>query len=241
MSVAANQLIERQEGCKTAIPVAASTHIYQGTLVFVAAGYADDDTGSGANRFGGIAIEEKDNSSGSAGDLAVEVWNKGVFTLVGSGFAQTSVGKDVFASDNYTITLTASASTVRIGRIVEYISATKVRVLIDVPDRASLLPVVSVAAAGTNQATGGALAVNALNNVTAGDGTKTVVLPIGVAGDVVHVYHAVATVGLPVYPGSGGTINGGSGDAAVTIEGKTLAIFENINGTNWAAIFTANT
>jgi len=35
-------------------------------------------------------------------------------------------------------------------------------------------------------------------------------------------------------------INDGTGDAAVTIEGKTLAIFECVDGTTWAAIYTAN-
>jgi len=43
-----------------------------------------------------------------------------------------------------------------------------------------------------------------------------------------------------VYPHSGGDINDGTGDAAVTIEGKTLAIFECVDGTTWAAIYTAN-
>jgi hypothetical protein len=57
MAVTANQLIKRQEGCKRSYPVAASTHIYQGTNVFINAnGYADDDTATGVNGFAGIAI-----------------------------------------------------------------------------------------------------------------------------------------------------------------------------------------
>jgi hypothetical protein len=98
-----------------------------------------------------------------------------------------------------------------------------------------------VAAAGSNQATGPTLPYP-VNNVTAGDGTKVVVLPaIRKAGQVCYVYHSVATVGLPVYPASGAAINGGSSNAAVTIEGKTLAIFTATSATNWAAIYTANT
>lgn len=101
--------------------------------------------------------------------------------------------------------------------------------------------VTAVAAAGTNQATAGALSASAMNLVSAADGTKGVVLPAAAAGKSVRVYSSVATNGLPVYPASGGTINSGSADAAVTIEGQTLAIFEAVNSTNWAAIYTANT
>jgi len=96
-----------------------------------------------------------------------------------------------------------------------------------------------VAATGSNQGTAAAL-LYPVNNVTDGDGTKGVILPTPVAGKTVLVYHSVATVGLPVYPQSGGTINGGSANAAVTIEGKTKAIFVATSSTNWAAMYTAN-
>lgn len=129
MAVTANQLITKQEGCKQGHPVAASTTIYQGTLVYLASGYADDDTNSGANQFAGIAIEEKDNSSGSAGDLDVDVWQEGVFELVGTGFTQGTVGSDIYGSDNYTVTTTSSSNTY-IGRCVGYVSSTKILVKI---------------------------------------------------------------------------------------------------------------
>lgn len=97
-----------------------------------------------------------------------------------------------------------------------------------------------VAATGNSQATA-ALLTYPSNNVTAGDGTKAVRLPAPQPGQLVLVYHSVATVGLPVYPHSGGAINGGSANAAVTIEGKTAALFFATATGNWAAIFTANT
>lgn len=99
----------------------------------------------------------------------------------------------------------------------------------------------TVAAAGTNQATGALLAIG-LNLVTGADGTKAVVLPVaGAAGKRVRVYSTVATNGLPIFPAVGGAINGGSTNAAITIEGKTFAHLESINATDWAAIFTVNT
>lgn len=132
MAVTADQLIERQEISRCGGPVAASTTLYAGTLVFTnASGYLDDDTATGANKFAGIAIERTDNSGGSNGDLSAEVWNEGRFLLTGSGFAQTSVELPVYATDNFTLTLTPTASTVYIGIIREYISSTQVVVEID--------------------------------------------------------------------------------------------------------------
>ncbi len=104
-----------------------------------------------------------------------------------------------------------------------------------------MLPVQDLAAAGNSQGTGG-LIVRAAVNVTAADGTKGVVLPAIVrSGMVIAVYNSVATNGLKIYPASGAAINGGTGDAAITIEGKTLAVFLATSATNWAAMYTAET
>lgn len=102
------------------------------------------------------------------------------------------------------------------------------------------LPQESLAATGTNQATGAAI-TDVVCNVTAADGTKAVRLPAALAGRIFYVYNAVATNGLPIFPATGETINGGSANAAITIEGKTLAILVCAADGNWAATFTANT
>lgn len=133
MAVTANQLTKRQEGCRKSYPVAASTVIYEGTLNFITVtGYLDDDTASGANRFAGIALAYIASQT-SDGDAKGEVYTEGVFELVGTGFTQASVGLDVYATDNYTVTCAPSASGVRIGRCEGYISSTKILVDID-PD-----------------------------------------------------------------------------------------------------------
>ena len=132
MSVAADQLIERQDTCRGGGPVAASTVLYAGTLAFEDAnGYFNDDTASGANKFAGVVITRADNSGGSAGDVTCELHRKGRFLLTGASFAQTSVGKKVHASDNYTLTLTPGAATCYVGVITEYLSSTKAVVEID--------------------------------------------------------------------------------------------------------------
>ena len=131
MAVTANQTIKRRDDERAAHPVAAATHIYAGTLVFLnAAGYADDDTAAGVNVLAGVAIGESDNSGGANGDTDVEVYEEGVFELTGAAFTQATVGALIYASDNYTATVTATANTL-VGRCVGFISATKILVRID--------------------------------------------------------------------------------------------------------------
>jgi len=76
--------------------------------------------------------------------------------------------------------------------------------------------------------------------VTGADGTKGVILPAANPGAWLAVYSATATNGLKIYPASGESINGGTADVAITIEGKTLALFAATATGNWAAMFTAN-
>jgi len=143
MAVTANQVIEKREG-RRSYPVAASVHIYEGTLVFLTAtGYATDVTATGVNGFVGVAVGEQDNSSGSAGDLTVEVWAEGEFVLQGTGFAQADVGSKVYAEDNYTVGVSISTASVPIGMVTEYISSTKIRVDID-PVGVGALPVAAL-------------------------------------------------------------------------------------------------
>ena len=102
------------------------------------------------------------------------------------------------------------------------------------------LGVASVAAAGSAQGDAAAL-VGRVNTVSAADGTKGVILPAAIAGIVVEVYNEHATNGLKIYPASGDDINDGSADAAITIEGKTLARFVAVDTSTWAAQYTVNT
>lgn len=142
MAATTNQLIEAQAaGGLIGVPVAASTTIYQGTMNFfnrtsgAQEGYLTGDDNGGANTFAGIARAEVDNSAGSAGDKDAELYTEGSFVLTGSGFTQANNGDIAYATDNYTVT-PSSGSAVRIGRFVEYISATRMRVKIDVQETA---------------------------------------------------------------------------------------------------------
>lgn len=132
MAVTANQVTRRQDGCLGNGPVEEATTLYEGTLCyFNAAGYLVGSTGTGQNRFAGVTRQKYDNSLGEDGDVNAEFWRDGTFDFVGSGFALTDVEKDVYATDNYAISLAPSASGVRIGRVSEFVSSTKIRVKID--------------------------------------------------------------------------------------------------------------
>jgi predicted RecA/RadA family phage recombinase len=140
MSTAANQVVGRQIGDRRSVPVAAAVHLYEGTIFFITpAGYATDTSGTGENQFGGIVETEADNSSGAAGDINVEAWGEGIFELAGTTLAQADVGKDVYATDNFTVSTDRGSAGVRIGKIDEFVSSTAVRVRISVVQREGLL------------------------------------------------------------------------------------------------------
>lgn len=125
MAVTANQIIKRQGGRygRKSIPVAASKNLYEGTFVFLdAAGRATDVKVDANTIFAGIAIQQADNSSGAAGDINVEVYTNGDFELAVGSLALANGGAAVYASDNYTATLTATANP-RIGMVSRYLSS----------------------------------------------------------------------------------------------------------------------
>lgn len=101
-------------------------------------------------------------------------------------------------------------------------------------------PAVALAAAGTVIANAAAIA-SRFTHVTGADDSKGVILPSTASpGDEYLIYQSHATSGLKVYPPVNGDINDGSANAAVVQEGKSLGRYINLDGTTWAAAFTAN-
>lgn len=125
------EVIEKS-GLKVAEPMAVDV-IYRGAMLKTnAAGFVAPCASEAGAKFSGIAYEEKDNSTGSAGDESAQVMKEGRFLLTGSGLAQTDVGVPVYASDDQTITKTYAANLQRVGIIDEFVSATQVYVRIEV-------------------------------------------------------------------------------------------------------------
>ena len=133
MAVTANQVVLMQDAGDIVQAKAAAVNLYQNTIAFYDAttGYVTNDDNAGANAFAGIVYQQCDNSGGSAGDKVVELWTEGVFRLTGSSFTQGTAGDLIYATDNFVITATSTNAS-RIGRAVNYVSATQVDVMIDV-------------------------------------------------------------------------------------------------------------
>jgi hypothetical protein len=65
------------------------------------------------------------------GDKAVEVWTDGDFEMTGAGtYSQANVGDVAYVDDNYTMNLSIGSTSVPAGRVVGYVSTTKLIVAI---------------------------------------------------------------------------------------------------------------
>lgn len=109
--------------------------IYAGCMVGTdntSSGYLFDlDAPAADRKFAGVALEGANNSAGNAGDLSVKVWQEGEFQFNGS-FTQADVGKAAYVLTNNEVTTSPGQYGIFVGKIVRYISSTKVRVKISV-------------------------------------------------------------------------------------------------------------
>jgi len=130
-ALSANLDTERKDGEIIRYPVLASTTIYKGALVVdLDTGYASaGDDASGAT-FLGVAVEKKDNSSGSDADKAVRVNKKGTYVFSKASAVQTDIGVAMYISDDQTVA-TSSSYSILAGYCVDVPDSTHVRVRID--------------------------------------------------------------------------------------------------------------
>ena len=125
-----------------ALPVAASTVIYGGSLIFVnSSGYATATSPDQTMTCVGYAESDVDNSTGSAGALTI-IPRIGVIKLANSGsgdaISADDVGKLAYAADNQTAALTSASSTrAAIGPIIG-MDGTQVVVLAGYPANRAL-------------------------------------------------------------------------------------------------------
>lgn len=94
----------------------------------------------------------------------------------------------------------------------------------------------TVAAAGSLQTDATAIAHDC-ENVTAADGTKGVILPIGLTGMMIFVKNAdAANAVLKVWPGTAGTINALGANNSISMAAKTGAVFMCTAPNTWFTI-----
>lgn len=133
-AMAANNPNNRGVGKIQEFPVVAADIIYEGALVSIdqpdTDGAALPSGDVAAQMFAGVCVEEADNSAGAKGDINVRVDISGATViLVTSGMNAEDIGVEVMTADDQTVEkAAASTNNQAVGKIVEYISATSVRV-----------------------------------------------------------------------------------------------------------------
>lgn len=92
----------------------------------------------------------------------------------------------------------------------------------------------TIAATGSTQANAAQIVTGSpcFVLVTAGDGTKGVILPAAAAGLEVTIKNGAAAI-LKVYPSGAGVINALSASAAISMAANTCATFHCYDGTTW--------
>lgn len=147
LSAPVGSKLRTKYGSVRSYEVAASKQIYFGAVVVVALdgsneGYAmpayDDADDSEALIVVGVALESKNNSSGSAGDMTVRTRRDYLLKLNCTGADETWLNKLATVADDETVKLynASEQSNIVAGRIVEVVSSSAVFVnLADRPKR----------------------------------------------------------------------------------------------------------
>ncbi len=121
------------EGILGSVPIIANDIVYEGAMV------GDNASGYGrplvaGDKFLGHAISRCDNTitgpnqvAGAAGDMNITLLSSRYRLIVALAGAITSVGRGVYASDDATLTFTASGNSF-VGVVTRYVSSTKLEV-----------------------------------------------------------------------------------------------------------------
>jgi hypothetical protein len=123
---------QRKEADLVRAKMAQSTTIYQGTLAaYNASGLAVPGADTANFVFAGVAYETVTSPASAATYLRVERTGTYVFNFTGTA-TQATVGQKVYLSDDNTVAVAATTTNdVYCGDVVEFLSATSVRIRID--------------------------------------------------------------------------------------------------------------
>jgi len=183
------------EGVELDFPVAASTTIYGGSLVAVDAnGYLNPGADTAGLIFEGVAMEQADNSSGSAGDLSCTVRRRGLFLVtLGTAITQANVGDNVFLVDDQTVDLAANVTNaIFCGVIAKYVSSTTAYIDIE--------PAIRQADVATHIAdTSGAHAASAISIADAGGHTAQTEVEAALQEIYQHLLSAQRFIPIPLF------------------------------------------
>lgn len=106
-------------------------------------------------------------------------------------------------------------------------------------DRLGVVILLAVAGVGTAQGGSSPVLTNTVTTVTTASGQTAFTLdPLCSIGNVREVYNTSATTAL-IFPETGGTINGGSANASVSLAQNKGIVFRKIANLTWVAIASA--
>lgn len=125
----------KEDGDLMTFPVAASTNIYRGSIVFAnASGYAVPAADTASFNSLGIAIADALNGSGGAAAISVTVKRYGIVALPYTGVAIAAIGTKCYGvSDNEVAAAATTTNDVAVGRVVG-VAATNVA-WVDIGDK----------------------------------------------------------------------------------------------------------
>lgn len=103
--------VKQGTGQEVPVPVAASTTLYEGTIVCAdTSGYAAVGADTASFAVLGICTKQVDNSSGSNGDLTAIVERGQLERIATAVLVQADVGKNAVIADDQTVTDAAAAT-----------------------------------------------------------------------------------------------------------------------------------
>lgn len=123
-AITAGRAYKTLEPGRRSHPIAASTTLYRGGMVFCnGSGYADHTTGNGLKCLG-VAVGDQDNSAGSNGAFRAELdCDKAFDFAIGTSsdaLTDADIGATVYAIDNATVGKTSGSSSRAVaGTLVE--------------------------------------------------------------------------------------------------------------------------
>ncbi len=127
MALTADRNTTYCDGVEIAVPVAAATKIYAGSLVMAnSSGYAVPGADTAGAKFLGVALQYVDNSSGGNGAKTVVVRRRGIFDFKGSGLTAAMLGDTMCLVDDETFApASVTTNDIPCGTLVQYISSTR--------------------------------------------------------------------------------------------------------------------
>lgn len=131
MALSADKQRVEKEGRLVSYPVKAGEVIFKNALVKLGAdGYLAKQAAEAGAVHAGVAYEACTGGA-SDGDVSCRVETGRAFYMNGSGFTVADLGAAVYASDDDTVSTTQGANELKVGKIIEFVSATEVLVLQD--------------------------------------------------------------------------------------------------------------